>query len=179
MVVAIDDEKPRGQAGDNLAAETLGGFGPRLHRLLALAQLATASSMAAAMNAVSVPALRSPCVVARAAAKSRSTAKARTADERRDDRRQAEEEVAAFAHDGGISFELPSLPAASCQSLRPRNRRLVAGNCQLELMTVYCVGRNSCRNVSVLTSRNIGVPGGRVRDQEVDVEVEVARAGAP
>ena len=39
------------------------------------------------------------------------------------------------------------------------------------------VGRRICRNVSVLTSRNIGVPGGSsARQQEVVVEVEIPRA---
>ena len=51
-----DDEQPGRHARDDLAAQALGGFRPRLHRaLLRLAAAWSASSIAEAMNTVSPP----------------------------------------------------------------------------------------------------------------------------
>ena len=72
--VAIDDEEAGGQAGDDLAAQTLRRFGARLHRAFAVAELADRVFHGRRHEGRLAPVFRSSRVAARAAAKMRSTA---------------------------------------------------------------------------------------------------------
>jgi hypothetical protein len=46
----------------------------------------------------------------------------------------------------------------------------------LNLLNRYCVGRSSCLNVNVFTSRNIGVPGGSLVGSRKSVSNDQARS---
>ena len=101
--IAIDDEESGGEAGDDLAAQALRGFGARLHRAFAVAELA--HGLFHGRGHEGRLASGFPLVLGGGAG-GREDAENGVGEHGRqggDNRRQAEEEVAALGHAGGDS----------------------------------------------------------------------------
>ena len=101
--VAVDDEEPGCQAGDDFAAQTLRGFGARLHRALAVAELAHGLFHGSRHEGGLAPGF--PLVLGGGAGRGEDAEDGVREDgrQRRDDRGQPEEEVAALGHGGSGS----------------------------------------------------------------------------
>src|SRR3954451_17384373 len=143
VALAADHQESGGHAGDDLAAETLGGLGARLHRALLDAELldgvAEGAGHERALVALGAVAARQPPY-------GRDQAEHGEGGDRHhcgDDRGQYQEENAGAGH--RMRGAPDGAPGASYDG---------------DLAAAYWFGRSSCRNVSVLTSRNIGVAGG-------------------